>query len=68
VAAIGLVAHCGGFTLMTEVKILPETCERPDCQKAVETFCPLCEKFLCAEHDELVPVRRHACLGRPADV
>jgi hypothetical protein len=46
---------------------VPELCERPGCPRAAETWCPLCEKFLCVLHDELVPRRMHACLGEPAD-
>lgn len=52
---------------MTDTSVVPETCEHPGCTSAVETFCPLCEKCLCLTHDELVPRRRHACLGEPAD-
>jgi hypothetical protein len=33
----------------------------------LEDECPLCERFLCAEHDQLVPVRRHDCLKGKAD-
>lgn len=51
-----------------EPDLIPPVCDRPECQKPPETWCPLCEQFLCAEHDELVPVRRHECLGRKADV
>ena len=46
---------------------VPELCERPGCQRSVETWCPLCERFYCLEHDELTPRRRHACLGEPAE-
>ena len=46
---------------------VPETCEHPGCGVAVETWCPLCERFYCLRHDELVPRRRYACLGEPAD-
>jgi len=43
--------------------VIPERCQQPDCDKPVETWCPLCDQFLCKEHDELVPERRHQCLG-----
>jgi hypothetical protein len=52
---------------MTEMSVVPETCEHPGCTSAVETFCPLCERCYCMTHDELTPRRRHACLGEPAD-
>jgi len=41
---------------------VPEVCEQPRCQRSVETWCPLCERFLCAAHD---PVPRHDCLRGP---
>jgi len=44
-----------------------EHCEQADCTRPVATWCPLCEKYLCLLHDELVPIRRHDCLGGPAD-
>ena len=42
---------------------VPATCQQRGCEAAVETYCPLCERFYCLRHDELVPVRRHDCLG-----
>ena len=41
---------------------LPEVCDAPACWAKVETWCPLCEQFLCAPHDS-----RHACLGDQDD-
>jgi hypothetical protein len=46
---------------------IPERCQRLGCVAPVETFCPLCERFFCAEHDELVPVRRHDCVRGRAE-
>ena len=46
----------------------PELCQQPGCTLAVETWCPLCERFLCLAHDRLVPVRNHDCLSGPADI
>ena len=40
---------------------VPEQCQQFGCRQPVETWCPLCRAFFCAEHDELVPVRRHDC-------
>jgi hypothetical protein len=51
----------------TQAAVIPETCSHANCQRPVETYCPLCEAFLCAEHDELIPDRRHDCIGGPAD-
>jgi hypothetical protein len=48
--------------------MIPELCEHLGCQAQVETFCPLCERFLCTYHDELRVERRHDCLGGRADV
>ena len=49
--------------------VIPELCEQPGCQRAVETWCSLCERFLCQVHDELYPRRMHDCLrGRAEDV
>jgi len=42
-------------------------CQQPGCQSSTETWCPLCEKFLCSVHDELTPHRMHDCLAGPAD-
>ena len=46
---------------------VPERCEHDGCERPVETWCPLCERFYCLAHDELTPRRRHACLGEPAE-
>lgn len=43
------------------------SCERKACQQQAATWCPLCEKLLCQEHDELTPRRMHDCLAGPAD-
>ena len=48
--------------------LVPEHCQQGDCMRRVEIWCPLCERFLCIEHDELVPARHHDCLGGTADV
>jgi hypothetical protein len=50
-----------------ESVVLPKNCQQPGCDRSMETWCPLCEGFYCLEHDALVPVRRHDCLGGPAD-
>jgi len=42
-------------------------CQQPGCDAETETWCPLCEKFLCAAHDPLIPRRMHDCLGGPAE-
>jgi hypothetical protein len=46
---------------------VPEFCQAPGCLHAVQTWCPLCSLFLCDEHDQLTPERRHDCLSGPAD-
>jgi hypothetical protein len=46
---------------------LRDRCQQPGCRREWVTWCPLCRKMLCQEHDELVPVRRHDCLSGPAD-
>jgi len=46
---------------------VPVLCQARGCERVPETWCPLCTQFLCAEHDELTPRRRHDCLGEPAD-
>ncbi|HYW86198.1 MAG TPA: hypothetical protein VFB50_00400 [Chloroflexota bacterium] len=46
---------------------VPAVCQRDGCTSPVETWCVLCEQFLCATHDELAPKRMHTCLGGPAD-
>jgi hypothetical protein len=47
---------------------VPEGCQQFGCREPVATWCPLCEKYLCASHDELRVERRHDCLGGRADV
>ena len=53
------------------VAILPTTfpndCEQHGCTRGIDTWCPLCERFLCLEHDPLLPVRMHDCLSGPAE-
>jgi len=43
------------------------SCMQGDCVEDATTWCPLCEKLLCAEHDELAPRRMHDCLAEAAD-
>jgi len=57
----------GVLPLIPDDRPIPDVCEQGDCEQAVETWCPLCDRFLCREHDELVPDRKHDCLGGPAD-
>jgi hypothetical protein len=47
--------------------VIPELCEQPGCQAAVQTYCPLCERFLCGAHDQLYPQRMHDCLRGKAE-
>jgi len=49
-----------------EPPVIADHCEQRGCQGAVETWCPLCERFLCGWHDELVLGHRHDCLSGPA--
>lgn len=42
-------------------------CEQRDCWRQAATWCPLCDKLLCQEHDELVAQRMHDCLSGPAE-
>ena len=46
---------------------IASTCEQDGCETVVQTWCPLCERFLCHRHDELYPRRRHDCLRGPAE-
>jgi len=46
---------------------VPELCQEWACNEPAQTWCPLCRAFFCAYHDELVPVRRHACLKGHAE-
>jgi hypothetical protein len=48
--------------------VIPELCEQRGCASAIETWCVLCERYFCARHDELYPVRRHDCLRGKAEV
>ena len=43
-------------------------CQQGECERQAATWCPLCDKLLCKEHDELVAERMHDCLREPADV
>jgi hypothetical protein len=47
---------------------VPEQCQQFGCREPVETWCPLCRAFFCAEHDELYPRRMHDCLRGKAEV
>jgi hypothetical protein len=53
------------------IAILPTTfprdCQQRGCTRTIATWCPLCERFLCLEHDPLTPVRMHDCLRGPAE-
>lgn len=40
----------------------PEFCDARACWAKVETWCPLCQQFLCVPHDS-----RHECLGGDDD-
>jgi hypothetical protein len=46
---------------------LPDACQQSGCARQAETYCPLCRTYLCLEHDELTPARKHDCLGGRAD-
>jgi len=47
---------------------VPELCQQFGCRQQVQTWCPLCRAYLCDDHDELYPRRRHDCLrGRAED-
>jgi hypothetical protein len=46
----------------------PGVCEQRGCREWAQTWCPLCERYLCTYHDELLVERRHDCLGGRADV
>ena len=48
-------------------KEVPEWCQQFGCRQPVETWCPLCRSYFCAEHDELYPRRRHDCLRGKAE-
>lgn len=41
-------------------------CQQSRCTRDWQTYCPLCERLLCLEHDELTPRRMHDCLRGPA--
>lgn len=64
-----MVAGAGisGSALIPDTRDVPEVCEQGECEAGVTTWCPLCDKFLCAEHDELGARRMHDCLAGPAD-
>jgi len=42
---------------------IPDVCQVDECEQSVETWCPLCDTFLCRKHDELVAYRGHPCLS-----
>jgi hypothetical protein len=44
-----------------KVNDIPQLCDRADCQAPVQTFCPLCCRVFCAEHDQLPD--GHICLS-----
>ena len=46
---------------------VPEACQQFGCSKPVETWCPLCRAYFCAEHDPLYPRRMHDCLKGKAE-
>jgi hypothetical protein len=41
---------------------IPDECEVRGCSRLVQTWCPLCDTFLCLFHDELMARRGHECL------
>jgi hypothetical protein len=43
------------------VNDIPQRCERAGCQAPVQTFCPLCCRCFCTEHDKLPD--GHICLA-----
>jgi hypothetical protein len=49
-----------------KIRLSVMMCEQGRCRHEAVTWCPLCEKLLCAEHDELTPRRMHDCLGSTA--
>ena len=52
---------------MAMVADIPDKCEQKECERPVETWCPLCQRFLCLLHDRLTPVRHHDCLAGEAE-
>ena len=44
---------------------MPEFCEVWGCWTRAQTWCPLCEKFLCDAHDARGAL--HGCLGYQDD-
>jgi hypothetical protein len=40
---------------------LPDQCDRADCQAPMTTWCVLCQRVFCAEHDRLPD--GHLCLS-----
>jgi hypothetical protein len=40
---------------------IPATCDRAGCQAPIATWCPLCVRVFCAEHDQLPD--GHLCLS-----
>lgn len=49
------------------IEDVPEWCQQFGCRQPVQTWCPLCRSYFCAEHDELYPRRRHDCLRGKAE-
>ena len=43
-------------------------CQQRGCARDYATWCPLCEGFYCMSHDPLTPVRKHDCVGGPAEL
>jgi hypothetical protein len=43
------------------VNDIPQRCERAGCQAPVQTFCSLCQRCFCLEHDKLPD--GHLCLS-----
>ncbi len=40
---------------------LPQLCDRAGCQAPIDTWCPICSRFFCQEHDRLPD--GHLCLA-----
>jgi hypothetical protein len=66
-AAAGVRADLPELATAAMTDDVPIWCQQPGCRARVETWCPLCERFFCLEHDALTPVRRHDCLGGRSD-
>jgi hypothetical protein len=44
-----------------------DRCQQENCDRAAETWCPLCRGYFCFKHDSLYPVRMHDCLKGKAE-